>query len=115
MIFRSLDADGDWLFGAGKSSYATENNAIMLLVETYMKTFLAECFFNRDIGVPWFDLINYKNKATVVLYLKSIMSQIYGVLNVQELEYTYTTGREMNIKYQIETLYSPNVRGEFDI
>lgn len=115
MIFRSLDADGDWNFGAGKNSYATENNAIMFLISTYMKTFLAECFFNRDAGVPWFDLINQRNKATVVLYLKSIMSEIYGVLNVKELEYTYTTGREFNIKYSIETLYSPVVRGEINI
>jgi hypothetical protein len=115
MRIRALDTDKDWLFGSGRAAYAANNNAICLNIETIMRTFLGECFFNPDMGVPWFDIINYRNKDAVVLYLKSVMIQIYGVIKVTELEYTFTTGREFNIKYQIETLYSSNVRGEINI
>lgn len=111
MIFRSLTPDGDWRFGNGRSSYARLNDAITLNIETNLRTFLSECFFNTAIGQPWFDIINFKNKDAVVLAIKGSIANLYGVIAINTLEYSYETTRIFEIKYSIKTLYSNNVQG----
>jgi hypothetical protein len=111
MIFRSLTSDGDWRFGCGKASYARLNDAITLNIETKLRTFLSECFFAPEVGQPWFDIINFKNKDAVVLAIKGAIANLYGVIRINALEYSYETTRIFEIKYQIETLYSNNVQG----
>jgi hypothetical protein len=111
MIFRSLTTDGDWKFGNGKASYSKLNDAIILNIETTLRTFLSECFFAPDVGLPWFDIINFKNKDAVVLAIKAAIVNLYGVIKVNELEYSYDSTRIFSIKYQISTLYSSYVQG----
>lgn len=111
MIFRSLDSNGDWRFGGGKSSYAKTGDAIRLDIETYIKTFKGECFFDQTRGLPWFDLINLTDKAAVVLYIKSTMIKLYGVIKVNALSYTVDIDRVLTVKYDISTLYETNLLG----
>lgn len=115
MIFRSLTPEGDWQFGSGKASYARFNDAIVLNIETTLRTFLAECFFDQEIGQPWFDIIDYKNKDVIVLSIKGAIINLYGVIAVNELEYTYTSTRVLEIKYDITTLYAKNILGTVTI
>ena len=115
MIFRSLDSSSDWRFGAGKSSYAKDNNAIVLNIETSLKTFATEWFLNPDIGVPWFDLINEKNKDYVVLKIKSYISELYGVIGINELSYSFDSQRKLEITYNIDTIYQSNMLGTINI
>lgn len=111
MIFRALDTTGDWMFGGGLSSYYNTDLAIIANIDTTLRTFLTECFFNQTIGVPWFDLINERNKSVIVLSIKSEISACYGVINVSNLEYTFTLARELEIKYAIDTIYTKNLLG----
>jgi hypothetical protein len=111
MIFRALDSDQDWRFGSGKASYATTGTAIQFSIETLLRTFQGECFFAMDVGLPWFDLINMRNKDAVVLFIKSIIIEIYGVTKVNEIEYTIDINRVSTIKYDITTLYDNQLLG----
>lgn len=111
MIFRALDSDGDWIFGSGKSSYARFNDAIILNIETSLKTFATECFFNPDVGQPWFDIINNRNKDVVVLFIKNAIAQLYGVIGINEVSYNYGLDRVLEIKYNISTQYEKNLQG----
>ena len=52
MKFRSIDGEGDWVFGAGVQSYAIGESAILLDIQTKLSTFLTECFFDQTVGVP---------------------------------------------------------------
>jgi hypothetical protein len=115
MIFRSLDSNGDWVFGNGRQAYAKLNQAIILNIETNIKTFFGECFFNPNIGQPWFDLINIRDKDAIVLIIKGAIAELYGVLGVNEIEYTYTLDRDFEIKYDIKTLYADKLRGTINI
>ena len=115
MIFRQVDTKNDWKLGGGMSSYATANNAIMLGIATTLRTFLGECFFNTDIGVNWFQLINERNKDYVILSIKSAISGCYGVVSVNEVTYTYDVSRVLKITYTINTLYENNVQGTVTI
>lgn len=111
MIFRSLDSNGDWVFGSGKASYANTNQAIIFSIETSLRTFFGECFFDTQIGQQWFDIVDYRNKDLIVLTIKSAITQLYGVINVNELEYTYDVNRVLTIKYDIDTLYTKHLLG----
>lgn len=115
MIFRALDSDGDWQFGGGKSSYAKLNSAIVLNLTTTLKTFYSECFYYPFFGQPWFDIVNEKNKPAVVLFIKNAISVCYGIVAVNEIEYTYTINREFEIKYDISTQYEKNILGTVTI
>ena len=115
MKFRSLDGTKDWVFGNGRQAYANFNQAIVFNIETTLRIFFGECFFNPEIGQPWFDLINLRDKAAVVLILKGAISELYGVLGVKELEYTYSVNREVEIIYEIKTLYEDRLRGTINI
>ncbi len=111
MIFRNLTTESDWTFGAGRQNYATTDRSISLNIETTIKTFLTECFFDTEIGVPWFDIIDSKNKDITILAIKSAIAACYGVIKVQELEYTYNELRELEIKYTISTIYDSILEG----
>jgi len=115
MIFRSLDATKDWRFGAGKANFTRNNDAIMLGIATTLRTFLSECFFNPDIGVDWFNLINERNKDVVILTIKSEIMKCYGVVDVNEIVATYDVSRSLEIKYNINTLYESYVEGTVTI
>lgn len=111
MRIRALTSDGDWIFGSGKSAYATGDRAILENISTNLKTFLGECFFDTTIGMPWFDLIDQRNKDIVMLFIKSAIIELYGVLEVNELEYTLDSDRKLTLKYDIKTLYTESVLG----
>lgn len=115
MIFRNLTSSGDWTFGAGRQNYSKDDQALMLQIATRLKTFLTECFFDNDIGLPWFDLIDSKNKDVIILSVKAEISNLEGVLKVNELEYTFDENRKLTIKYAITTLYNINLVGVVQI
>lgn len=115
MKFRGLTTEGDWKFGAGRQSYAIDNDAIILNIETTLKTFLSECFFDTQVGLPWFDLIDSKNKDIIVLAIKSALVECYGVLRVTEIEYTWSSARELIIKYWIDTIFFNRYQGTVTI
>jgi hypothetical protein len=115
MIFRNITESGDWTFGASKQNYARDDKALGLSIATKLKTFLSECFFNTAVGLPWFDLINTKNKDIIVLYVKSEIAAISGVLKVNEIEYNISTDRKLSIRYSINTLYGINLIGVVEI
>ena len=111
MRVRAIDTNGDWLFGAGLSSYYLDNDAIMANIEMKLKTFFSECFFDQSVGVPWFDLIPQRNKDIIVLTIKSHIYNCQGVLRVNEVSYDFTTDRILTIKYDIQTLFETHVSG----
>jgi hypothetical protein len=111
MRFRGLTPSGDWTFGKGLQSYAKENYAIMLDILTFLKTFYGECFFNRDWGVPWFDLLGSKDQTALIYTLRNEILKRYGVVGLTNVEFRLDSNRQLNVTYQISTIYSVNVTG----
>ena len=46
MIVRALDKDGDWTFGQGLSNYLVNIDALAQVIQTRIKSYLANCFFS---------------------------------------------------------------------
>lgn len=111
MSFRAIDADNDWVFGSGVQSYATLNLAIKYDIQTKLQTFLTECFFDQEIGVPWFQLLGAKNADALILSIKTIIINVEGVTKIESLSFFLDENREAHIKYVIDTIYTTQFIG----
>lgn len=114
--FRGITESGDWTFGNGLQSYFTDVysdkfNPIKADIETTLKTIFSECFFNQDIGIPWFDILNQKNPTALILTLKQAIYNIEGVTSVIELGYSTDSNRNVVITYAVDTLYTNQITG----
>ena len=63
MIIRNLTDDNDWTFGKGLQNYAREEQAVELNLKTRLQAYLTECFFDPELGVPWFNALGSKDKT----------------------------------------------------
>lgn len=115
MLFRNIDNNGDWCFGKGKQDYLIENLAIMKNIETTLKTFLTECFFDPEIGVPWFTILGQKNTDLVILTLKNKILNCYGVLKITDILFDLSQDRKATISYNVDTIYSQNIGGSMTL
>lgn len=115
MKFRAVDGDNDWVFGSGLQSYAQNVMAIKYDIQTKLQTFLTECFFDPELGVPWFQLLGAKNKSALVLTLKAKIAEVEGVVGVITLNFELTSEREAKINYLADTIYSTQITGTVNV
>lgn len=113
--FRALDAGGDWLFGFGKQSYFTKQQAIVADIGTSLKMFLNDCFFALDVGIDWWNLLGAKNPAAqneITLQCRKTIATVEGVVRINSVEPIFdSTNRRLIVTYNIDTVYSQNVAG----
>jgi len=114
--FRGLTESGDWTFGNGIQNYLSDVysdkfNPIKADIETTLKTIYSECFFNQDFGIPWFDLLNQKDPAILILTLKQAIYNIEGITSVIDLGYSTDMNRNVVITYAVDTLYTNQITG----
>ena len=115
MKIRALDDLKDWKFGKGLSSYAYDNDAIAENLSTRIKSWKNDCWFDMEAGIDWPRLLGSRNtQAQIVLSIRAIILQSYGVTKVNSIE-TATEGRSMTITFNINTIFSTNYEGEVTI
>jgi len=112
MSFRGIDGQNDWFFGQGIQSYFTGNDEIEADIKTTLQTFLQECFFDPNFGVPWFGILGQKNSALLIVTLRNIISQVSGVTGITNVEYNLTAERVAQVKYNVNTRYTTQLVGE---
>jgi hypothetical protein len=106
MIFRNLDADGDWTFGKGKSDYASRNQAIGLNIRTRILSWVGDCFFDKPAGIDWWNRLGSKNqRALLELDLRRIILQSDGVTALVSFD-TILDNRDFTANYSVNTIYS---------
>ncbi len=116
MIFRGLTEDGDWLFGNGKSDHLTDEGAIEANIETALKVYLGEVFWDLNFGIDWRNLlgaVNPRAQAGIILQCRQMIITRYGVARILNIDATldrYT--RKLTVRYAIQTIFSRSVRGE---
>lgn len=61
MFYRRLDENGDYSFGHGKSSFASDIEAVAQAIETKIKLFKGEFWYDVQDGTPMFqDILGQK-------------------------------------------------------
>lgn len=114
-LFRAIDENNDWVFGSGLQSYAKNDLAINYDIKTKLQSFLTECFYNPELGLPWFQLLGSKDKNAIILSIKQAIINVEGVTEIVSLEFFLDTNRNATIKYVINTIYSTQVTGTVNL
>jgi hypothetical protein len=121
VIIRSLDADGDWNFGQGLSSYKTAGAAIAQDVATRLLTFRNDAFWATDFGVDWWNLLGRKLPAAEVGVLTQTRNMIIGspggypasgVVAINSVSAVFDgASRRLSVTYSINDIYSTTTVG----
>ena len=108
MRIRRLKDDGDWAFGKGLSSYNFEDAAIGEDIQTKLKSFLNDCWFDQEFGVDWFRLLGTKGtRDEIKLTVRSVILRVEGVVRVNEISALFDgVTRSLTIQYNVDTIYS---------
>lgn len=108
MRYRSLDANGDFVFGHGPSEYLVNSPAtVAQAVLTALLLHRGEWFLDQTIGMPWeTQVLGY---GTQSLYDSAIKTEILGVQGIQAiLNYSSSlnrTTRQLVINATVSTIY----------
>lgn len=103
MRFRGIDSNGDWIFGKGRNSYLTDNEALMMNIKTRLLEFLGDCFFDMEKGIDWWNLLGGKNLRKILVDVQRTILRSYQVKKIVNLDYTLTN-RKLSITISIEFL-----------
>lgn len=110
MIFRNLDANGDWQFGKGKEDYTIKNQAIGLNIKTRILSWVGDCFFDLKAGIDWVNRLGSKNqRALLEADLRRIIIQSFGVTGLTEFD-TVLIGRKLTVNATVNTIFSKDFR-----
>lgn len=113
--FRAVDGKNDWIFGSGIQSYAKNDAAIAADIKTKLQTFLTEAFFDATVGLPWFQLLGAKDRNALILSIKTLISNVEGVTQVLELDFSLDTSRNAIIRYTVNTIYTTQLAGTVNL
>lgn len=86
MIFRQLDANGDWTFGKGQANYATDESAIDLNLRTRILSWIGNCFFALDEGVDWSNRLDKGQTENLKNELRNLIIQSFGIVGINAIE-----------------------------
>lgn len=103
MRFRNLDKNGDWVFGKGRHSYLTENQALMMNIKTRLLEFTNDCFWDMDKGIDWWTLLGGKDLKKILVDVQRTILRSYQVKRIVNLDYVLRN-RSLFITVSIEFL-----------
>ena len=111
MIIRSLDSDGDWTFGSGKSSYKTEQLALNQNIETKLYEWKGDCFFDNNAGVDWKNRLAKRSQVKPLQdEVRTVILKADGVIEVTDLDLIFDSiSRNLTVSYSVKTIYSTEI------
>lgn len=105
MIFRNLDANGDWTFGQGKQNYVSGNAAIGLNIRTRILSWVGDCFFDLLAGIDWTNRLGSKNQRSLLESdLRRIITTSYGVTGIASFS-SQINVRSFTATYSVNTIF----------
>lgn len=115
MIVRSIDVNGDWLFGKGLQDYKQGVLALEQSLQTRLQSFLGDCFFDLGAGVDWFNLLGGKDQISLQLAIGAVILNTENVTGLQQLNFNLNEQtRAASINFSVQTTYGP-VTSNFDL
>jgi hypothetical protein len=114
-IFRNLNEDGDWGFGAGVESYGRDLKALMLDLKTRIQSWVGDAFFDLGAGIDWKNLLGFNTQTQLKNAIKLQALQTAGVLRVNNLELTLDSARVAVISLSVDTIFGTNVQSLINV
>lgn len=116
MRFREVDSNGDWTFGNGIQTYAKEDAALNLNIKTRLNSYVGDSFFDLRAGVDWKNyLSDPRSKDNLEFSIRNVLLDTEGVLRVNSIQSVIDDDREIQITYNIDTIFSTSFQAAFNI
>lgn len=115
MIFRGATKNDDWVFGSGEANYLTGDAAIAKDLETRLRGYTTECFYDADFGFPWFAYLGQKTVEPLLLALQAYILETEGVVRITDLSLTRNEDRSITVNYAVDTIYSAGLSGSVTV
>ncbi len=107
MIVRTIDVNGDWLYGKGLNDYKSANLAVSQSIQTRLNCFVGDCFFDAAAGIDWFNLLGGKDQLSLNLAISSVILNTANVTGILQLSVQLDhQKRNLTVQYQVQTTYS---------
>lgn len=69
------DKDGNpMLFGTFEECFATGIDGVRVDIEQKLKVWSGECFYNREMGIDWLNLLGNKDPNTLIIISNAVKS-----------------------------------------
>lgn len=104
MIISANDNNNDWTFGKGLQNYKSGLDAIIQNVETKLKEWKRNCFFNVDGGVDYENYLDIGTKDFLDLDIKRVILQSEGIIIINSFV-SSITNRDYNCQANVKTIY----------
>jgi hypothetical protein len=118
MIFRALDANGDFAFGRGKQSYFYRQDALYADIRTALLLFLRDAFWDVNSGVDWWTLCSGKQpqaELDLLFQTRKVLLSRKGVVQVNWVQSQFDRGaRKLFVQYDIDTVFSGRLNDVID-
>jgi hypothetical protein len=115
MIFRALDANGDWTFGKGKQSFLRNEAAVDLNIKTRLLFVLGECYWQTNFGIDWWNLIGGKRpdaETGILVQARQSIIGAYGVVRINSVTSGFDpTSRGLSVAYNIDSIFTRQLSG----
>lgn len=107
MIYRALDANGDYTFGGNNNDFVSGTNAVAQAIKTRLRLLKNEWWENLEEGLPLFDkIMGYNTRESAK---KQILDRILGTTGVTSIVTSYFSwdpdNRILTIEAIIDTEY----------
>jgi hypothetical protein len=113
-LVRALDGNGDWTFGLSLNNYISGNPMVAQDCQTRVSSFIGNCFFDMGAGIDWFSyLAGSKNQLALELAISAVLLNTYGVIGVNQISVTLDTTRNINIAYNVTTIFTGSIQSNF--
>ena len=106
IIIRATDGNSGWLFGKGLNDYASNLNAVAFDIGMNLRMFVNDCFFAKNAGIDWFNLMGSKNQVAIGLAINAAILNTTGVTGILQTNYNISSGRLLTVEYKVQTVYS---------
>ena len=105
MKVRSIDRTKDWQLGKGKNDYKKDVNAVIQMIETRLKSFLGDCFFDLAEGIDWFYFNGSKDSEELKIAITARILNTPNVISASEVITEVGKGRIFLIQFTVNTIY----------
>lgn len=106
MIIRTIDAQGDWVFGSGKSSYKKDLPALKQNIKTRLLEWKGDCFFDSGAGVDWNSRLGNKSQLQPLIdEVRAVILKTDGITEVLSLDSALSDDRNLTVNFSIKTAF----------
>lgn len=106
MSIRAIDENGDWEYGKGLQDYFLDLDAIKMNIETKLRSWKGDCFFDLAAGVDYNNFLDIGTKVFLDRDVKRVILQSEGVIKINSFSSVLDRGtRDLTIEVEIDTIY----------